>query len=329
MADNDAITPETFSQQVLAAFVELIRSANTPELVEAQTLLIRRLALTGGVIPSRIPPPANISEVGGYLNLLTCLRESEMRAQTLASVLGVAGPNPQAGWLPTGPVLFFMSRRNDRPAGPRQAAIPVDFTVRSDFAAALDAALNTIREQGCAVPILSPVRALPPAAVGAPPPADLLPYIGRTLDLVPSAALVDPTQDALAVGNDGTLGDTVVARQLDPNAPNAAAVAPANWDLWQCSATLCSPTSIFNGLYLVLTPILNGAGWYQPPVLTAPSTLSQPGDWARWTNVTGLVAGVTRYGDELKLLYTMPQIVASSLRDRLLWVWNGTQFISP
>ena len=41
---------------------------------------------------SRIPPPRNVSEIGGYFNLLSSLNETTMREQALAGILGVAGP---------------------------------------------------------------------------------------------------------------------------------------------------------------------------------------------------------------------------------------------
>ena len=57
-----------------------------------------------------------------------------------------------------------------------------------------------------------------------------------------------------------------------------------------------------------------------------PSSLTSGGSWAHWTNITGLVAGSSQFGDELKLIYTPDQIAASSLRDRLHWVWDGAKF---
>jgi hypothetical protein len=328
MADEDEVSVETFSQQIITALIDILKTANTPEQAQAQAMLMRRLALTGDVIPSRIPAPRNISEIGGYLNLLESLQETELRAQTLASVLGVAGPNPQLGWFSPGPVLFYASRPNDRPACPQQATIPVQFTIRSDFAVAFDAALKDIHDAGCALPVLSPVRSLPPAAGAVAPPTDLLRYIGRTLDLVPSAALLDPTLDPLAIGNPGVGGNMLVALQLNPTAPNAATVLPAPWQMQKCGPVACTTVTVPGGKYLALAGILNVTGWYHP-LLTNPTSLSQPGEWARWTNITGLVAGVTLYGDELQLLHTMPEIVASSLRERLLWVWDGTDFIAP
>lgn len=327
MADEDDVSAEVFSQQIITALIDILKSANTPEQAQAQAMLMRRLALTGDVIPSRIPAPRNISEIGGYLNLLESLQQTELRAQALASVLGVAGPNPQLGWFSTGPALFYATRPNDRPAGAHQAAIPVQFNVRSDFAVPLDAALKDIHDAGCALPILSPVRALPPAGGAALPPTDLLRYIGRTLDLVPSAALNNAVLDPLALRNVGPNLNLLTVRQIDPTAPNAGTVSTSSWNFWQCNAVACAVVPV-TGKYLQLSLILNAAGWYAP-LAANPATLSQPGNWARWINVTGLVANVTLYGDELQLLHTMPEIVASSLRERLLWIWDGAQFIAP
>ena len=82
---------------VLAALTEVIRSSTSPEVQEVQLMLLRRLALEGSVIPSRIPAPRNITEIGGYLNQLTTLGLDDMRTQMLGSVLGLAAPMPLSG----------------------------------------------------------------------------------------------------------------------------------------------------------------------------------------------------------------------------------------
>jgi hypothetical protein len=317
------------SAAAIDALVDALRSATSPEMMQAQLILARRLALEGDVFPARVPPPRNITEVGGYLNLLQTLDQPELRAQVLAATLGVAGPNPTPGWLPTSPPLYFAEHLNDRPAGAHQASIPVSFGVRSDFATALDAALKTIHDRGCTLP-LQPRPLLLPAANGTPSADDLLTAVGRTLDLVPSAALNDADADPLAVAHlDGTTDpDAVCARQLDAAAPDAAAVIDQAWAAWECTSTTCARSTGMRKL-MPLAPILNAAGWYQPTAITAPAKLTSPGNWAQWTNVTGLVAGATRYGDELQLLYTGDQIAASSLRDRMHWIWDGTAFAAP
>jgi hypothetical protein len=85
MADLD-LTP------VLDAIVELMKTGTRPEVLAAQATLLQRLAEQGDVFPSRVPPPRNITEVGGYLNLLEDARQSTMRLAAVASALGIAAP---------------------------------------------------------------------------------------------------------------------------------------------------------------------------------------------------------------------------------------------
>ena len=311
--------------KLVDALAEILRSSTSPETLQAQQILMKRLALEGDVVPSRVPAPRNITEIGGYLNLLEKLNETTMRTQTLASILGVAGPNPLPGFTPTGPVLYDVQRTNDRPAGAAQASIPVQFAIRNDFAPALDAAVRRIHDAGCVLPVLSLVRPLPAAGVGVLPPADLLPFLGRVLDLMPTVALIDPDQDALAVARvDGSTQLETVARQLDATAVDAASVVPKKWIAWQCDASACTESTA-DRTYLSLTPILNAAGWYQP-MPTVPTKRSAPGTWSRWIDTTGLVPGLSRFGDELNARYAREEVAASSLRDALDFRWDGTAF---
>jgi hypothetical protein len=81
-----------------------------------------------------------------------------------------------------------------------------------------------------------------------------------------------------------------------------------------------------NGALVVpVAPLLAAAGFYPASPLPQP-TSSASTAWAHFTNVTGLVAGTTRLGDELSLLYD-PDVVAQSVFNNMLnWVWNGAQF---
>ncbi|MFZ5779659.1 MAG: hypothetical protein ACOY4R_05570 [Pseudomonadota bacterium] len=320
MADQVAPSAE---ERALDALTKIMESAIAPDMLEAQQIILRRLALAGDLFPARVPPPQNITQVGGYLNLLA--DQQELRLQVLAATLGVAGPNPMPGWTAERPPMSFTNRPNDRPAGVAQASIPVGFTIRADFAAPLDDALARIRAKGGTLPLLSPPRVLPRPASGTNPPAiDGLALVGRTLEAVPAAALVDPANDPLAVGGAGTAGNEVFARQIDSAAPEAASVTSGAFNLWACTATACAQQAV-TGAYIALTPLLNAAGWYQPTI-TSPTAQGSPGNWNRWTNVTGLVAGRTRFGDELSLLYTRAEIAQSALADKLDWIWNGTAF---
>lgn len=319
MAEATAASAE---DRALDALTKILETSISPEMQEAQQIILRRLALAGSLFPSRVPAPLNITEVGGYLNLLQDL--PELRMQVLASTLGVAGPNVQSGFGMTRTAVTFESRRNDRPAGPSQATIPVSFTVRSDFAPALDEALAAIRNLGGTLPLLSPPRALPAAGPGVQPPADLLAATGRVLEIVPATALADPVNDPIALGASGTGAPQVLARQLNPAAPGAGTVTSASWNLWTCTDTSCSQQAA-TGHYVPVAPHLEAAGWHQA-TLSAPTSLANSGEWSRFINVSGLVVGRSRLGDELLLLYPSEETARSSVAAILDHRWNGTTF---
>lgn len=320
-------TPSTAEDRALDALTKILEAAISPEMTEAQQIILRRLALAGDLFPSRVPPPANITQVGGYLNLVA--DDPVLSAQVLAAALGVAGPNPSPGYDPTLPALYFVTRRNDRPAGPAQPSTPVQIRVRSDFAVPFDAAMVAIHDVGATLPVLSGDGLLPPLTLGGQPPVDLLPYLGRELRLVPGAALVDPSTDPLAVGRLGGGGpEVVVARQLDAAAPGAGSLTADTYALWTCDATTCTSSSV-TGAFLPIGPVLAAAGWSQADPLPAPSSTSVGNGWDRFVNVTGLVPGVSTFGEELRLLYQAGQIAASSVRECQDWLWNGTAFAAP
>jgi len=334
MADIENAGAEGLASGMATALAEILRASSAPEVMQALQLLLQRPALQGDVFSSRIPVSCNITEVGGHLNLLERLGESEIRSQALAAALGVAGPNPMPGLHPSVPQLFDVLRANDRPEGPAQAAIPLRVSVRQDFVGPFDAARSLLHAAGCTLPLFSvSVPALPPGGPGIVPghpsfPGDLLLFLGRVLRLMPTAALRDPDSDPLAIAReDGSAELQVVARQLDPAAPEAAAVVEAPWTAWTCDATSCTE-STDDRAYLGLAPILNAAGWYQPEP-ESPSSLGAPGGWARWTNSTGLIPGESRYGDELELRFNRAQISASALREVLDWIWDGSVFAAP
>jgi hypothetical protein len=319
-------TASTAEDRALDALTRILDSAITPDALEAQRLILRRLALSGDLFPSRVPAPLNITEVGGYLNLIE--RDPILRAQVLASALGVAGPNPAPGWEPVYPPLHLVARPNDRPSTVAPAT-PVSVQIRADFVAAFDTMMSAVHDAGCTLPILSAARPLPPATPGATPPDDLLAHLGRVLELVPSAALVDPAIDPLAVGQAGGAGpNLVVARRLDATAPGAGSVAAAAWSLWGCTGSACSQSTVTDA-FLELEPVLNGAGWYGESPLAPPTSLAAPGGWNRWTNLTGLVAGSSTVRSELELIHSTGAIAASSVRERLDWVWDGAGFVAP
>jgi hypothetical protein len=323
MADDTTTPGSTAEDRALDALTRILDAAIAPDMLAAQQTILRRLAMSGDLFPSRIPPPGNITEIGGYLNLIA--DDPVLSTQVLASALGVAGPNPSPGFDPVLPPMYFASRDNDR-TGASAAVTPVSFAIRNDLAPALDAALAAIHDVGATLPVLATSRPLPPSTPTASVPSDLLPYVGRVLELVPSAALVDPATDPLAVGQMGGAGpNRVAARQLDTTAPSAGTLTATSWSLWSCTAATCVQTLVTDAL-VDLGPLLNAAGWYTTTPVDDPVDAAHPGSWSRWTNVTGLVEGASRFGDELELLYPVGAISASAVRAAIDWVWDGTTF---
>ncbi|HTG34962.1 MAG TPA: hypothetical protein VLB76_18755 [Thermoanaerobaculia bacterium] len=315
-------------ETVLGAIADLLKTGASPDVLEAQRLLLRRLALEGDVLPSRVPAPRNITEVGGYINLLTTLGETATRDQMLAAALGVAGPTPGSilGELP--PPVGFGILPNDRPAGAAQPSIPTEIVVRADFARTLKPALAAIRADGCGLPLLAPQPVLPRADEPAPQGDALLGLLGRRLDLVPGTLLANPDTDALAVGrraSDPPDAVRLVARESD----GGTKVAEDQWVVLTCSASACQLQPAAPRRLRPVEPDLAAAGWYPGSPATLPSKLRALGSFASLRNLTGLIAAVTTLGSELALLYPPQLLAASSLADRRTWIWNGTDFVAP
>jgi hypothetical protein len=322
MSNSPGPPPGSLEERALQALLDVLKNSNSPEVAQAQAIMLRRLALEGDVTGSRIPAPRNITEVGGYINLLSDLGQPEMRAQMLAGALGVAGPNPPLGWLPTQPQVGWVIIPNDRPAGPAQGAIPLSFQTRSDFAPALQLALQGLHDRGCALPIVAPTRALPPTAASVP--SDLLPLLGRAFDVVPGTALRDPDNDALAVARVGVDPFQLVARRMSSG---PIGVNPAPWEALACNATSCTPVPppAAGRQYVSVAQVLSSAGFYPAIPGHEPVSLNDV-SWARFVNVTGLVPGVTTLGDELTLLYAQSDVAASGLMGRIGDRWTGATF---
>jgi hypothetical protein len=82
----------SISDPIIAALVKILETGTSPQILALQVALLRRLLLQGDVSPSRIPAPRNISEIGGYINLLTDLGLTSTRTESIAAALGVAPP---------------------------------------------------------------------------------------------------------------------------------------------------------------------------------------------------------------------------------------------
>jgi hypothetical protein len=323
--DSSYYVDPGLSSQLVSNLLSVLTSATSPDALEAQNIIMRRIALEGDVVGSRVPPPKNITEIGGYVNLLTTLKETTMLEQSLAGILGVAGPNPPLGWISNTQPLAMVSVTNDRPAGPAQPSLPLTFLVRSDFVNALKSAIATVHQYGATIPFAGcPVLQLPLGAPGATPPVDILKYLGRELSLAPAAALVNPQTDPLALLRpSGTTNPFQIAANV--LAAASLAVTPANYDAVECTATTSSTVTLTGASFVPLAPILAAAGFYPASPLPVPANSTQTA-WARLTNVTGLVAGTTQLGDELSLIYNAQTIANSVFASITDWVWNGTTF---
>ncbi len=311
--------------QVVGSLVSALQNSTSPAARQAQAILMRRLALQGDVVGARVPPPRNITEIGGYLNMLATLKDSATREQALAGILGVAGASPELGWEEAEPPFAMVSVINDRPPGPAQASLPITVLVRSDFAGPLQAAMLTLHLKGATLPMVGPTAImLPPGIPGAILPDDLLPYLGRILMLAPAAALVNPATDPLAfVRITGTSNPFVVAAGAIN--PATSPVTPENYDALQCNVVSCTTIPLSNASFVPLASTLATAGFYQVSPPPQPSN-NLDISWTRFTNVTGLVIGQTKLGDELALLYDPGEIACSVFASMQNAVWNGTTF---
>jgi hypothetical protein len=305
---------------IISALVNIIQTGTSPEILAMQQQLLERLLVEGDVTPSRIPPPRNITEIGGYINLLESLGESDVETELIASVLGVA---PPASLLtsPSGHPLAMVSVMNDRPAGTTQATIPLTFSIRSDFRDAVKAALAAVHAQGGTLPFLSSAPTLPAPSPTFTPPKDWLPTIGRELNVMPTIAMNDPTSDSVALASTTSGGPY----ELVSMGSGAGAPAAAQWYALKWSPGTLSEVSIPTAQFIELGPILAKAGFYPPSPLPKPSSQSDT-KWSVLTNVTGLIPGVTTLQSELLLLYSLNQLGASALAPYLAAVWDGTTF---
>lgn len=305
---------------IVASLVNVIEAGTSPQVLDIQQQLLRRLLLEGDVVPSQLPAPANITQVGGYVNLLESLGERRLETELIASALGVAPPPGLLAAQPGHP-LAMISLPNDRPAGSMQATIPLTWSVRSDFQDAATHALNALHSQGGTLPLLAPAPSLPAAGPGFAAPPDWLPLIGREASVMPTVVLNDPASDPVAFASKTSGGPyELVSAATGTGAPAAAAWFALKW-----AAGALKEVSLPAAQFVELGPVLATAGFYPAVPLPKPATPSDIA-WAKLTNITGLISGVTTLGSELLLLYSADEIGASSVAGYLHYVWNGNTF---
>lgn len=83
---------DSIDYQALAA--KLLEQETSEQMMRIRQLIMLRTAMEGSVNVSKIPAPMNITEVGGYYNLLAKQKEQTMLRQVISSALGL--PNDYA-----------------------------------------------------------------------------------------------------------------------------------------------------------------------------------------------------------------------------------------
>jgi hypothetical protein len=70
---------------------KLLEQETSPEMMELKRLILKRIATETDIRPARVPAPLNITEIGGYYNLLRKEQreDNKLTLQLLASVLGL------------------------------------------------------------------------------------------------------------------------------------------------------------------------------------------------------------------------------------------------
>lgn len=70
---------------------KLLENESSDEVLAIKRQILKRIALESDVKPARIPAPLNITEIGGYFNMMESLgkKGDQMKQQTLTSILGL------------------------------------------------------------------------------------------------------------------------------------------------------------------------------------------------------------------------------------------------
>ena len=82
----------------------LLEHETSKEVQDVKLAILKRIAAESDIKPSRIPAPLNITEIGGYFNLMKKMKDeakadeqkvfAEMLQQTLTSILGLPMNTP-------------------------------------------------------------------------------------------------------------------------------------------------------------------------------------------------------------------------------------------
>ena len=72
-----------------ALVTKLLEMETSAQMQKIRQLMLLRTALESDVRPTRMPAPKNITEVGGYYNLLRKMNQQNMMRQMVASAIGI------------------------------------------------------------------------------------------------------------------------------------------------------------------------------------------------------------------------------------------------
>ncbi len=307
------------------ALAAVIRASASPEVQEAQVLLLRRLALEGSVFPTRIPAPRNITELGGYLNLLEGAGEGALRTSALASALGLASP-ASLSWQDTPPAIGLGAVVNDPASASPSLSLPMSVPMRADFALLWKTAvLPKLAASGAMLPLWASGLRLPQARSAGAAAADVMALLGRVVWVAPSAALTNPDVDSVVVGHAVTEPASALAVMLKVNA--GAGAAPIDWTslVWDDTANVALSREVGPKLLMPIDTFVGAAGFSIQQAPTIPKSRHEL-SWGRLTNMSGLLPGVSKLGDELAAVWPQREIERSVFAKQLDRTWNGTVF---
>ena len=91
MEDDTIIVEDNTSKKdntdMMAIIAKLLEQETSDETRKYKDLILKRIATETDIRPARVPAPLNITEIGGYYNLLR--KNEKLQMQLLASVLGL------------------------------------------------------------------------------------------------------------------------------------------------------------------------------------------------------------------------------------------------
>lgn len=212
-----------------------------------------------------------------------------------------------------------------------------DFRLRPDMAPSYQAVYDRVRALGGMVTSSGAIRYLE-ASVGPARSPTSLHYTGRALDLFVYTAMQGEADPYIVVRDGGTDANPrwhlycvsttpdTASPLYDPALVQERELAAAYWSKTGTLVTRTRRARCFS-LTTILRengwmPIAARASWRDPKVKPGDRYLST--EWFHFQNQSGLVEGKTRFGDELRKVWSAGELATSGLA--LNAVWRGQSF---